>query len=1350
MKGNIKKAIAWILSAALLCSLFPAVPVQAKKYKVYSQADKKWGSYPYGKNEEGQATIKTSGCGLLALVNAVAYMNGNFIDPKLVSDFSLKNGHRINNAGTKMTLYKDFAKSYGSKYGFSCTSTGNSKSLSKMKTHLQKGNAVVASSTTLSSGKGHIMTIVDYDAKTDKFLILDSYTSSNRFGSGVSSSWQKLGSDLKTGNGKVRFRDIVYLYNEEVTKPAKPAIKSCKALSDTEIQLEWNAAAGAKKYRVVRTEPKTKAKKTIENISGTKYKDTGLKPGTEYYYNVYGVSAAGKVSNASVAYRTCTKPSTPKRPKVRQDSDTQLTVSWEKAAGATAYSVVYHKPGQKWEVLKNVDGKTTSYTHEGLSPGTKYSYAVVAKCVGNTGFTEKMSKQTVSSSQSMTAEKFTRISRPVNKVVSDREHTSADVLLEWKPVEGDAGKTYAYNLYRDGGSTPINGSWITETTYTDTAATSGKIHRYRMDVAEKSGSSYVKLGEIADFYAGPKITKKITLTPVSPTSMKITWDAPSAAPDGVKYTIQKYDFKSETYAELAETNQTSYTDENLTTGETYRYYVQVRDANGNYLTSTFGENMVLKITPETVTLNKSSLTLMPGETFNLEASITPADSLDQDVAWSSSNEATAAVDAQGVVTAKAAGDAEITARTENGKTAVCKITVKSEKCEHIYNGWVTVEASCEEPGVRKRVCTKCGQEEAEPIPASGHSYSQEMQVTKKPTCWEEGEQARVCERCGAKTDLSVLGTTAHTFGAWETSEQPDCAKEGSRFRSCTVCGERKVETIERTEHSYELTSQTEPTQDAPGQRTYTCAVCKDTYTEQWVNTVNEGAISVGSAASKAGTTIKVPVTITDNPGIAGFTMDLKYDRSVLTPKTATVGELLKDSGNFTSNLEQEGVSAADLEQVTVYWQDEVNVTGDGVLFYLEFDISSEAKEGAYALRIETDNEKNVITNQELDDVKPDILDNVVIVSDVLRGDVNQDGTVDLRDAIYLARYLARWKSATLTQQQQKAADVRKDGVINVKDGVRLLQLLVGGAEEDAGNTEEVQALSMEPAGMQTFAVEPAEPQAFSEEQAGERSPQIAVESFESAPGDIISVPVSITGNEGIAGFDLQLQYDSAYLTPLSMEQGDLLVDGEFSSSLEEENRTEDGTIGVHWSSTSDLAEDDILFTVEFQVSENASVGQSLPIEIVPGEALVCDQELNNVNVSAVSGKIEVAVYSEDMTELPQIQPYGIHNAVSIQLNDGTECEEIPANGNFDLTASVYSTTEEFKPAKIIVAAYGADGALLEMTLETITEETLAGGEYKLHLGETSSEIEQLKIFIWDASAIMAPLAEPVTIIRETS
>ena len=61
-------------------------------------------------------------------------------------------------------------------------------------------------------------------------------------------------------------------------------------------------------------------------------------------------------------------------------------------------------------------------------------------------------------------------------------------------------------------------------------------------------------------------------------------------------------------------------------------------------------------------------------------------------------------------------------------------------------------------------------------------------------------------------------------------------------------------------------------------------------------------------------------------------------------------------------------------------------------------------------------------------------------TDISCGDINTDGVVDLRDAIYLNKYLA--KLVALTDIQLKNADVYADGNISEADTTHLMQFVL--------------------------------------------------------------------------------------------------------------------------------------------------------------------------------------------------------------------------------------------------------------------------------------------------------------------
>ena len=75
-----------------------------------------------------------------------------------------------------------------------------------------------------------------------------------------------------------------------------------------------------------------------------------------------------------------------------------------------------------------------------------------------------------------------------------------------------------------------------------------------------------------------------------------------------------------------------------------------------------------------LTLDRESIELAAGESTTLVATVGPDNATDKTVTWSSSNEAVATVDSDGVVTAIRGGQAVITAKAGD-HSAVCTVKV---------------------------------------------------------------------------------------------------------------------------------------------------------------------------------------------------------------------------------------------------------------------------------------------------------------------------------------------------------------------------------------------------------------------------------------------------------------------------------------------------------------------------------------------------------------------------------------------------------------------------------------------------------------------------------------------------
>ena len=103
-----------------------------------------------------------------------------------------------------------------------------------------------------------------------------------------------------------------------------------------------------------------------------------------------------------------------------------------------------------------------------------------------------------------------------------------------------------------------------------------------------------------------------------------------------------------------------------------------------------GQTAVITLTvvptlAESLSVSPQSVTLKVGESGNIAVTIAPNTTTDKSVTWISSNEDIATVNSEGLVTAHALGECEITATTADGsnKSATCHITVGAAPAESI-------------------------------------------------------------------------------------------------------------------------------------------------------------------------------------------------------------------------------------------------------------------------------------------------------------------------------------------------------------------------------------------------------------------------------------------------------------------------------------------------------------------------------------------------------------------------------------------------------------------------------------------------------------------------------------------
>ena len=268
------------------------------------------------------------------------------------------------------------------------------------------------------------------------------------------------------------------------TTPANVTLGSAKAVSGG-IQVTWQAASGAAKYKVYRKDAVNTKWTVIATVTGTSYTDKSAKAGVTYSYTVRGVGSDGKTlspgyNKTGVSATIPAASATPaKVVLVSAKADSAgILVTWQKANGAHAYRV-YRKDAvnSKWTVVaKNV--RDTEWKDITAVKGTKYTYTV--RAVADDGVTLG-GYDSAGKSAMVTASPTT----PANVTLGTATAGKNGIVVTWSY----AADARTYRVYR---KAPGDTKWVAVAnvngkSWTDKNVTSGVKYSYTVRGVNANG-----------------------------------------------------------------------------------------------------------------------------------------------------------------------------------------------------------------------------------------------------------------------------------------------------------------------------------------------------------------------------------------------------------------------------------------------------------------------------------------------------------------------------------------------------------------------------------------------------------------------------------------------------------------------------------------------------------------------------------------------------------------------------------------------------------------------------------------------------------------------------------------------
>jgi hypothetical protein len=206
-----------------------------------------------------------------------------------------------------------------------------------------------------------------------------------------------------------------------------PAGVVAKGVSTTEIDISWTRALHATSYKLLEWDGTTSTVVATLSAAAHKYAATALKPGTVYYFSIQTLNGTSTSQTKWVSATTLRQAITaPTHVAAGAVADTQITLTWHAAHGATGYRVFEWENNQAVQVGQSA---TTQLTVTGLTAGTGYWFYVQAYNDSNSA---------------VSAWKFfatTAISNPLQPPanLTAKVVASGTVELDWTPSTGAAG-----------------------------------------------------------------------------------------------------------------------------------------------------------------------------------------------------------------------------------------------------------------------------------------------------------------------------------------------------------------------------------------------------------------------------------------------------------------------------------------------------------------------------------------------------------------------------------------------------------------------------------------------------------------------------------------------------------------------------------------------------------------------------------------------------------------------------------------------------------------------------------------------------------------------------------------------
>jgi len=317
--------------------------------------------------------------------------------------------------------------------------------------------------------------------------------------------------------------------------PATPTANNATNITGTSFTANWTAVTGASSYSLYMDG------NVLYKGASTSFNVTGLTVNTSYTYCVISENASGTMG-VSYSIIVLTAPSAPTTSTATNITSTSFTANWTPVTGATSYKL-------KIDANSAIDvGNVTSYNASNLTAGATHYYYITATNSGGGN-----------SANSNTTSVLLAPAIPRAHIASSLTQTS--FIANWYAATGAA----SYTLYVDG----VNVYNGIDTHFTKTGLVANTTHTYYITATNASGTSDASATvNVLTLPSAPTIST----TDLKSLSVKINWTAITGA---TLYRLYN------SYGQIYEGTNTTYTPTDLAPDTTYTYYVEAINVNGD-------------------------------------------------------------------------------------------------------------------------------------------------------------------------------------------------------------------------------------------------------------------------------------------------------------------------------------------------------------------------------------------------------------------------------------------------------------------------------------------------------------------------------------------------------------------------------------------------------------------------------------------------------------------------------------------------------------------------------------------------------------------------------------------------